>query len=1638
MTRKSTFVSKEVETSNHTSPASLDSFCHAQSSLKVKIVFLAKSERPYSIWSQQIIILYEYLQLISQSFLIYSTIQNTAEVEEKSLVSVTTSFLKLADPSSFLSFHHQDPFTSALLTGLICLTLLKYLLTAFTTYLAYRNSTMLTFFINWWRYILQIQTRIICFFTTSFYVRAILNIKYGDFNIYGIDGQAATAALCIFVIADYAFSLLLEIQFNEVLPTKDYLSAKSCFTQCITLVQKGISQILQLCLLSSSTVNILLFSIINLLLSVIRIHYYYSRLPLYNFQALLYHGVILSLVISLNISYLVTAISTAANYGNANLTFVVVVWLGLFMLIGKISYELLNKIMNRLVITETKGSPELLLHKITIIKQLLKREELPGRRTSKYNHAYLLSQIFKGNFLTVLGLNAEYMSKKHYDINIDINEDQDLNRLFREYLEHLHSRFPTHTLITLHLAQIYTKKFKHFAQAIRLIRSLPQTTRSQASLSASLLLHHTEHTIQADLRQRQHNHNLNIFKYIQSKLYTDGLKKQMLHQVDLQIKVCTNMLGETANVGQIYNDAQLIYDTRAQLQKQLAVVMKMLPEYYVGPYMLDARYHLVLNYSIKQYNRYKQLYTQRLLKYDKEFESSELCEENLYQSTNAFVILSGLAEKGRIVHCSKSIEDICGRVQKSLYGSQVSYLFPALLRPFYDEFFQNIVKKDDKTYLNNTFQAFLWHKNGYLVETKIYLTIHPYIQSAYIDMMIRPVVSDKEYILLTDDGNVIGTTQRIMNLLNLNSLINCSSSSNIRLLSKDLYFANEAFNTVYRNPLKKTDVSTYSSGLIDKPRINIDYNKAVILCSIYQKKGKQIKIKPMRYPNSATRGEILERKHLYQCRMSLSPHGSMLNKLIELEELDEANLNRNQDHKILEQASENIENCDEDMPYLYCQSSIRDTMNPRTTYIETMSYRTTNPLVTSKNTYVETPTHCVNSPLITSPLSSPSERQRFFRDSQNQVLSTPALNTEDTPNVHTLDGDNRRDNPQNSSVIAQLSNMQENRVERTLQRAIVMKSHPSSIHTLAFVFYAVFVSTLLCQIVLKMTSDTTMNNLVVKKNLKNNAQIRALNAISVQFSCRGLYQELVGIIKPQDYPQLKFGVHASAQSQMSNYVPYLIASNKAMIEDSYILEAEVAKVFFAQSVQINGSPVDSESDEVKWVTTFQAVDQYVDVVEALYALPDVHSTAAFHLANFVANNVLDDFIISNNNITTALSASVTTARRHLEEITTLCVILPPALLLLVALVLSFIIIGQYRTEKAYLAAFIKLHPAHIKRLLLSFEHFRKTLQADEADTVDRLQNRMFAKYSHENDTQMTSYHKKQTEQQVEYTLIRQRHYSYAIKAAFYTAVLMAIMIWNYTSAYLAIRVIYRIEDQLQYTNYLGIRITINYMAYSELTITNNTTPIEHQSPLETIERGLVELKTIRDEITEIFEEQDGTYDPQVKAMLFDKIDCSIFSSNSYDYVYCMVLTKNQKQTNIITALAAYENSLYQGLQIYQHSNKSSIIALLKETYMNSLDLYPNFGVLRANCKVLGKILDAKLTAQITNVQHQRVIILLVFVVTIVLVGLLIWHRIFCRLREVNNDFKKVLQVLPSNLIQSSFLLKSFLRKTSSIFKDLED
>ena len=760
----------------------LHKICHDDLGPTSRIALLTfHHQRPSKLF-EMILILIEHLQLISQIIILNSSIYTHP------LQSGILYASKLLNPGYLISFEEQSTTSTVVLSFLLLLSIFKYALIAYIAYVSAKKLQGNSHLINFGAWIFKSQGRVIYSITTSYWLNLALAISQDKLDMKGY--KAMIVPPIMLIILEFVLSFYLQFQFCTVFPTKSLLAAKTNTLELSVLTHKVILQTLQFALSLNALANAWITTSISLTLVLIRHFYYFRTLPLYNIKALVYVSGLLATTVSLNVACLAQVLLVLVGE-EPKMSFIVMVWGILTLLIVRVSSNYLLRAIRNMLLSPIQGSAELLVHRTSIIKQFRELRRLACAQNTKYEWSYLMNMTIDVNLKRILNLDQDTFSNQ--SVNMDNKESR--NKAFAHYLETLLAMFPKSSLVKVHAAYFYIKKLRMYWKGMKIISELKLIGPAHISLNASLLIYESQEKIRSS-----YSGQLDLLQYIKTQTAIYKLKDEIVKQVGRQTTLFKEVIADRPDLMSIFTHAQSFNYNRIRLEKKIRLTLEQISPYCIEPLEYIAQYYLILNYSYTDYRKYCRLFEMKYRKNEKFYALDELCEENLYQHQNGFVVLSGhKIDAGKVLLCNKPVEGIYGGQASSYIGTQISSRASPGLVSFYANFYQYMVESGETALFNNIIRGYGFHQDGYMVEADFYMNFHPFTcEGLYLDLIIRRIFSSNEYMMIHENGDLECTSEELGK--ELGTLFPHSERQrrtvHVSSISEDLDLVNKAFNMV--------------------------------------------------------------------------------------------------------------------------------------------------------------------------------------------------------------------------------------------------------------------------------------------------------------------------------------------------------------------------------------------------------------------------------------------------------------------------------------------------------------------------------------------------------------------------------------------------------------------------------------------------------------------------------------------------------------------------------------------------------------------------------------------------------------------------------------------------------------------------
>ena len=1654
----------------------------AASNVHAKIALISMHKPSSSYLLGAVLLLIEHAQLMSQALLLRPSLYQSATLDSNLFTMIVFYAAKLVNFSFLLPFNETESrLTTTVLIIFLAWSFLKYFLFGYIVFIGLYNHKGSELFLNLWRWIFKLQGRVFYYLVTSFFVNAVRAASQGEYLFFKNQKILSMAFFCCVIALEFCFTFFLKFYYSRIFPTKDILSSKTNRLQILTLFQKLIIQILQIALPFDTKASDWILEIANLV-CIITINYqFYKILPIYNLPSLTLQGCLLGMCFALNLSTIFQLAINSSNEKTYGSTFVAITWTILALLAARIVFSFMKNLVRDLV---TKGDLTIsgyrLTHKVFIMKKMRKYMIAPSKSNLKYQWSYLLTQTVNQNIKHILNITKTSPSDPIPDITSKIS----CNKMFLDFLEEAVAKHPKDSLLKLYLALTYMKKFKVYSKAMKLITEVKSTDEKKLTLNALLLTHEIQSMVEHE-NANSHTY-LDLWTYAKSRTFVDNLKRDIVKQTDLQIKVCQEMIQENPDLGKLLDNAQLAGKHRRSAQIKIKRLFEVIPDCYIEPALMCAYYYHMVNHSEVDYNFYKELYERKEQRHSKT-RNSDLCTENMYHDDVAFMLVScQKQDSGKLMYSTHALSKMFGKDLQSLIGSHVSSLCMPVAQKLYEFFFKNIAEAGDTRIINKIITGYGNHKEGYMLPVHIYINTYPYVTDGfYVCAVMRPCPIKGEVLMVHENGTIEGFTKRIgerLGLLQSQQNKTPKPVFNISQISPDLVDINEAFNVVSL-PNKynqcKIDPKVKPTEQIDTPyRKPIPFKTDILRSpdkrtsqsvtpAPFRKLRRQIMDAQMTYSQLTTDGDNIvlfpiaekeqkindsndesENIYNYHCRVSNLFYGATYMKIITLDSLDPKEKQNavgspKRQTRIEDLSSPKLKQSILEEDYVRENS---DTFIPGDEKEEGW--------IDFKMLQSEEQEKQINSPRELSGyretnlttegrLLSPKKEEPsvpLFRkfNFDNLPLDSP------TRSFRLLRSMTRRRETQAVSPKSQYAKASEagsqisristkRKISKAFNIAVETKSYPKMFKPLCFLVYSLFAALFFVELYLKINLDNNSQTIQVTKDILTDAQNRTYQTANLESVLRSLWDTGSGRITQAEYGSFYKPV-STFLALAKTYLTEIANLNQNIFQNANLFHKDTRNTLFYKDVRIfDIHTTSSEAETYINVTSFEANDIIVATALRDIAVSQVNITDSKGLLDFLIRNSLNDPFVKNDEISSLFLEVAQDTISETNKIIIIYVVLIIALIVLLTVLINLIIWRQYYKDKKNLLSLTKLNPLRISLLLKKFEKFQNVIQ--EKYTFSDLHNEEPIQSSKAHDNNKAEAYFKHRAKKGEHLSdsnsfgVYKKYLIYTAKWVIFLLLLAVLIILSsvpasQTGSYYQTKIL-----QLNFANKMLTKINLAVVEVNELLALNNTITIQNVENLVGVENSINDIQTLRTELSSYLLEED---------LLEDEIFSNILVSSTAGckdlpalfISYCDVLDQDGISVNLVQLLTTLEMMLTWKMQAYIDSNKTT--DALKYLFIEDYGAFISAKrVLSGQSSLLSETIDSKIEKYMEDARSNRTGIFIGFIIALLIIMTFSWTLILDQIKEANNRFKKILQIFPAEIVFSSFLLKTFLHNSSN-------
>jgi hypothetical protein len=276
--------------------------------------------------------------------------------------------------------------------------------------------------------------------------------------------------------------------------------------------------------------------------------------------------------------------------------------------------------------------------------------------------------------------------------------------------------------------------------------------------------------------------------------------------------------------------------------------------------------------------------------------------------------------------------------------------------------------------------------------------------------------------------------------------------------------------------------------------------------------------------------------------------------------------------------------------------------------------------------------------------------------------------------------------------------------------------------------------------------------------------------------------------------------------------------------------------------------------------------------------------------------------------------------------------------------------------------------------------------------------------------------------------LRKKYYQYLVKILVFLIALVIFLAINFGQVKIPMKRISERQQQLFFVDHACSQVSLSMASFRELAATNNTALVENTEVLTKLEELTEDLISIRENLYEILLTDDIISEvPEVKHIILE--DGCKYLNETFQF-YCEILKNKGEKTGVIYLLTDYGDYMTEKARDYQASNKTS--EALEKLQTEDYDVITMiWTIVKYELRLISSKLHENFAEKVYEGNTYRALNFAYTMASILIAGILGWIVILKRLGGSVNEIKDVLRVLPVDLALSSFILKSFVIRTSN-------
>jgi len=1207
--------------------------------------------------------------------------------------------------------------------------------------------------------------------------------------------------------------------------------------------------------------------------------------------------------------------------------------------------------------------------------------------------------------------------------------------MYVEFLEKLKEKYPKNQYVQIILANFYLKAMKIFSIPIILCIPLKKHGNLNIRSNAELLLMRIQTKIQNKFSTYDHSDKtiarLDLNNFVLEHVFVAKLKLEMLQQTSLQLNICSEIMKESPSLQLIFHESQKAHLHRQHINRRINHFRTALSDYNTEALLLSAKYYLSLNHSIKDHLHFSKVYSQKLLKYQKYFSQEKFCPQNAFQGDVSISFVSGKKGKiGTILYSSKSMKNVFGGEPHQYSGMYFPSRTPPIWRPIYDMAWKHLQEDPGTTYLGKFNRCLMYHMDNYLTEVENFLDVHAFTTQGFNFLfLIRNVVSNREFIILHENGDIDSMSKGLIERFGFHPQ---TTRTNIKSLCEELEIVNEAFN-IMAFPSK--------------------YNNEIQAENIYKKyttTGNDINLKPI--DSSDKIG------YSYHCKIESVVFGSLIIKTLTLEENKREN--RERTHELTSpinihgQTTSRTQKEIVTNPKAKHSSSSSSDVEFKTEEEKEEGWIDFEPLTaikpSSASNEVQSPQIAIHSqredltshrqllPGKSSPNKFMSTLKKFDSKITSPEVPPFSGSTKEQQNDEEMSYHRKAKASINTSNLSRSSKQQ--RISKIFQASLDAKYHPKAFWGLLALFAISAVILAIMRIVVKSKLDQNMDTLVAKKDIFSQNAYRSYQLIEASGITRFIWQIYSGALSLADYGPGAAQMYYGSMNFVLSNIQELRNANKAVSKASNILQGDAHEVLYQKNVEMYDTYFDEPVQSFSSMDTFQATDRIVETGLDIYNafINSVANERIMSRAKFLFRNSLNDLIFASNGLSITMLDSFNKQFSLVQGIMLFYVIFTIGFLSMFFLILVIFIYKQYHAEAFYISAVCRLNHAKLQAVRKEFLHFQGYI-TEENSSLELPEKSLPTIHGHqkytttigaktrEETTAPMNYIKRESVKTPDHTTLQRKYFISVVVLAIFFLSVFGLVIFSAINDRTPLTRSKASQEKLFFINRLRTRMGMGSTTFRELLATNNTAFVENVQAEEELDAVIQQLLSLRADIyTTLLNNEVLQESPELETLMLGE-GCSLL--NSVLSSFCDNLKGRGLSTGFIYLMNEFVSYLSGKLEDYRQSNKSkeALMEIQIKDYDSVVYVYV---VAISELNLLSAAIDDQFDANVEDASKDRVRSITIFFVVLIVGDILGWVYILKQLGKATSNFKNILRVFPPDLVFSSFILKSFLMKTS--------